>query len=130
VAFTGLAQVTRDVAVLDAVALTRLERIGGPMLARQMAELFLEHGPERIAHAQAAFDAASYQEVADVAHTLKSSAGNVGAQRLVEVTSALDDLIRGNDTVQSAAVRSLIAALRDEYDVAAAALRDALPEIA
>jgi HPt (histidine-containing phosphotransfer) domain-containing protein len=76
---------------LDRSALLRLERLGGAKLLRQMINLYLEHGPGRVQAiadgVAASRDAAAIERAA---HTLKSSAGNLGALRLQHTAEALE----------------------------------------
>lgn len=71
--------------VLDPAALERLMRIGGQEFLVEMIELFLEHAPQRLAAARAAFDAGDITAVYRAAHSLKSTAGNLGARALQSV---------------------------------------------
>ena len=67
---------------LEGAALERLTRIGGQEFLLEMIELFLEHAPERLAAARAAFEAGDFPSVYRAAHSLKSTAGNLGARGL------------------------------------------------
>ena len=61
--------------VVDPAAVERLRRLGGANLVRQMLELYLAQGPERI---RSLLDGAAMEEADRVersAHTMKSSAG-------------------------------------------------------
>lgn len=111
-------------ATLDGVALDRLARLGGTPLVRQLIELYLAHGPERIdalLTGAAAGDAAAVERAA---HTLKSTAGNLGAARLQHTAEEVETL---------AAAGMIDAALTDRlrvaYDESVAALQRGLREL-
>lgn len=84
--------------VLDPAALERLLRIGGQEFLVEMIELFLEHAPQRLATARAAFEAGETTTLYRAAHSLKSTAGNLGARALqdsaeqAEARAAAEDL--------------------------------------
>lgn len=84
--------------VLDPAALERLLRIGGQDFVVEMIELFLEHAPQRLASARAALAENDVKTLYRSAHSLKSTAGNLGARALqnmaaeVEKRSAKEDL--------------------------------------
>ena len=76
----------------DPAALARIHRIGGDKLVGKIVALFLENAPQRL---QAALDAADRGDVAAVeqaVHSLKSSAGNVGATRVQELAATAEEL--------------------------------------
>ena len=71
----------------DPAALERLHRWGGDALQRQLVDMFLARVPEQLALARDAAARADAPGVKQVAHALKSSAGQLGAvsmQRLCQ----------------------------------------------
>jgi HPt (histidine-containing phosphotransfer) domain-containing protein len=68
--------------VLDDDALDRLLRIGGQDFVIEMIELFLDNAPQRVASARAALEAGDFKTLYRASHSLKSTAANLGAQRL------------------------------------------------
>lgn len=84
--------------VLDPAALERLLRIGGQEFLVEMIELFLEHAPQRLASARTALAENDVKTLYRSAHSLKSTAGNLGARALqnmaadVEGRAAEEDL--------------------------------------
>lgn len=107
------------VPVLDAAAAERLHRIGGDALVSGMMRAFLQNGAERIASARSAAAAGSARSVADAAHALKSSAGNIGALRLMESAASIEARAREEASDASALAEELAAS----FDEAAAAVR-------
>lgn len=102
---------------VDPTALERLARLGGAKLVRDMTELFLTHGRERLDALQAGASAGDADAVARAAHSLKSSAGNLGARQLQHTAEVLEAL--ASDGVLDA---DLVARLATEYEASAEAL--------
>jgi HPt (histidine-containing phosphotransfer) domain-containing protein len=75
---------------LDPAAVARLRRLGGPKLLREMLRLFREQAVAAIPAARAAHAAGDLAAVEQAVHSLKSSAGNVGARRLQELSDAIE----------------------------------------
>jgi len=75
---------------LDPAALERLRELGGEALVIKMIDLFLENTPKRI---QAAFDGdrkGDWHEVERAAHSIKSSAANLGFEGLRSLAYELE----------------------------------------
>lgn len=102
--------------VLDPAAFARLERIGGAGLVRRMCETFLGFAPGRRAALEAARGAADWAAAADAAHALKSSAGNVGAERLRELAQRAELAAGASDQVALAALSPELAAALGEVE--------------
>lgn len=114
-----------DHPVLEPAAIDRLLRLGGADLVRRLVELYLEQGPDRL---QALADGVAQSDAALVeraAHTLKSTAGNVGATRLQQSAQAAEALA-GEGVIDG----GLAERIRSEFEESAAALRRALGELA
>lgn len=111
------------VETLDIAALDRLRRLGGENLLRQMIELYLTNGPDRIRSLTEGAAARDAAQVERAAHTLKSSAGNLGAARLQTIAEAVESEAAAGriDEVQ-------VAQLVRDYEASVDALRRALEE--
>ena len=109
--------------VLDEAALERLRRIGGADLVRRMIELYLSNAEERIGMLTKGSAEGDVGLVELAAHTIKSSAGNVGAVRLQHTANALEAI-----AASGASDEELVARLVREYRESTAALRKALEE--
>jgi HPt (histidine-containing phosphotransfer) domain-containing protein len=109
--------------VLDEAALVRLRRIGGPDLVRRLIELYLSNVEDRIGMLTKGVAEGDASQVELVAHTMKSSAGNLGALRLQQTAEALE-ASAGSGAIDE----QLVARLAHEYEESAAALRQALEE--
>jgi HPt (histidine-containing phosphotransfer) domain-containing protein len=115
--------------VLDASAVDRLLRIGGATLATQMIQLFLQHGPERVSNVESGFSAGDMKQIEHAAHSMKSSAGNLGAQRLQQAAAALESASDPETARASDDIGKLVQDFREEYNAAAAALTKRLGEL-
>ncbi|HEX6134850.1 MAG TPA: Hpt domain-containing protein [Longimicrobiales bacterium] len=110
-------------AVLSADALERLRRIGGTKLLLDMIALYLDSGPGRIRALLDGAEAGDASRVERAAHSLKSSAGNLGALRLLDAVRALE--ARAAD---GGVDRDLVMRVVREYDASEDALRRVLEE--
>jgi HPt (histidine-containing phosphotransfer) domain-containing protein len=110
--------------VLDRDALARLERIGGPTLLRRMVDIFLQDAVVRvdtILHSPHAAD------VMRAAHTMRSSAGNLGLDQVFRLTEAIEARAAAGDEPGYAPLR---AALADAHVRAIAALEREVQRVA
>jgi HPt (histidine-containing phosphotransfer) domain-containing protein len=112
---------------LDCQALARLDRLGGADLVRRMLALFDEYGAARVDDALAAAKAKDWAEVARAAHALRSSAGNVGASRLLGVATQLEAAAGARKYF---AVSFLLRQLDAAFGSARVRLRALTPELA
>lgn len=76
--------------ILDPAAFARLCRLGGSKFAGEMIELFLDYAGKKLAEARQAQAAGDLAGLAQAAHPLKSSAGNVGASQVQALASSLE----------------------------------------
>ncbi|MBR9990172.1 MAG: Hpt domain-containing protein [Gemmatimonadetes bacterium] len=89
-----------------------------------MAELYLEHGPLRIRALREGAAAGDADQIERAAHTLKSSAGNLGAVRLQRLAEGLEAAAAAGVIDRDAIERTV-----HEYEESAAALRSMLEGI-
>lgn len=75
---------------LDHEALAQLEGIGGNELVTEMIELFLQNAPRRLKAAREACDGGDLAAMHRAVHSLKSTAGNLGARRLQAAAGAAE----------------------------------------
>jgi HPt (histidine-containing phosphotransfer) domain-containing protein len=107
-------------AVLDRAVMETLRQLtppGEPDVLTEVLRLFLREVPLRMDRLRNAWAAGNIEGVYRAAHSLKGSAGNIGAQRLLVVCRQLDEMGRAGDLTESA---PLVAALELEYDRVAA----------
>ena len=105
-----------DPTIIDPAALKRLEDWGGTKLSNEIVRLFLDNGPSRIDQIRGTMDGEDLDVPERGAHSLKSSAANVGAQQLQEVASELESAASGGDLQR---VRDLIPNLEQAFAQAA-----------
>ena len=108
-----------DPTIIDPTALKRLEEWGGTKLSREIIRLFLDNGPERVDQIRGAINGEDLEVPERGAHSLKSSAANVGAQRLQSVAGELELAASDGDLQR---VRDLIPNLEEAFAQAAGEL--------
>lgn len=86
--------------IIDPQALERLKEWGGDKLAGQMVRLFLKNTGTRMDQIRAGVSDGSLEEAERGAHSLKSSAANIGAESLRTLatrmeSAALDSNLEG-----------------------------------
>lgn len=106
--------------MLDPSAIKRLEDWGGPSLVKKMVALFLETSNDRITQVWQGLADHSLDEAERAAHSLKSSAANVGATRLQQVSTSLEDRLSDKDV---AGARTLVEELETAHRDAVQALK-------
>jgi HPt (histidine-containing phosphotransfer) domain-containing protein len=102
-------------AVLDPAVIETLRKLsmpGEPDVLIEVLKLFLEEAPSRIEKLRNAWAARNIQEVQRMAHSLKGSAGNIGARDLFDVCQQLDLVGRSGGSIDAGA---LVAALDVEF---------------
>ncbi len=108
-----------DSEILDAKALHRLREWGGDKLTAQMIHLFLENAPARMEQIRTGATGPELREADRGAHSLKSSAANIGAER---VRNLCADIERAASAGDAATVSSLFPSLEEAFSQAIAAL--------
>jgi two-component system, cell cycle response regulator DivK len=106
--------------------LRKLATIGGPGFVQQMSALFETHVPIKVGQILQAFAEGDLEAAARAAHSLKGTAGNVGADRLYAAASRLEQDARRGDRDTVAAQ---LTPLQDTVDRATRALREAVDTI-
>ena len=84
---------------LETAAIDRLERLGGADLLHRMIVAFLDSVPPRLADAQEGWRNRDLGMLERAVHSMKSSAANFGATRLVEVAARIEQLAVAGDQV-------------------------------
>lgn len=110
-----------DSVVIDTDALGRLEEWGGEDLILKMLQLFLEHAPERMDQIRTGASDGALDVTERGAHSLKSSAGNLGARRLQSLAAEVEERAASGD---GAGVRSMLPDLESAYTETETALGD------
>lgn len=105
--------------VLDPNALSRLKEWGGDKLLGQMIRLFLENAPGRMEQIRGGLVGGDPREAEKGAHSLKSSAANIGAMRVRDLAAEVERSTSGGDSASGA---HLLPPLEDAFAQAIAAL--------
>jgi HPt (histidine-containing phosphotransfer) domain-containing protein len=108
-----------DSQVIDAQALERLREWGGDKLAGQMVRLFLKNSGTRMDQIRAGVEAGDSEEAERGAHSLKSSAANIGAERLRTLATKVEAAALDEDLAK---LSQLLPELASSYEVAVAEL--------
>ena len=114
-----------DPTIIDPAALERLEKWGGPSLCNEIVLLFLENGPSRVEQICEAIDGEDLTIPERGAHSLKSSAANVGAQQLQKLASEIELAASEGDLER---VRDLVPELQQAFSQATQALETMVKE--
>lgn len=114
-----------DPHVLDPEALERLREWGGEKLLTQMVRLFLQNAPQRMEQVRSYKDGSDGKEAERGAHSLKSSAANVGAQRVRVLAAEIERAAGDGD---EATVTALLPDLEEAFSAAIHALESVAKE--
>ncbi|HSG09834.1 MAG TPA: Hpt domain-containing protein [Longimicrobiales bacterium] len=106
--------------VLDENALVRLREWGGDELLGQLVVIFLANAPVRMTQIRSGASGADISEAERGAHSLKSSAANLGAVRVREMASEMERAAVEGDLNR---VRELLPSLEAAFVDAIAALK-------
>ena len=107
--------------ILDPAALDRLKEWGGEKLLSQMLRLFLDNSPARMEQIRTGAAGGDIGEAEKGAHSLKSSAANVGAEELRNLSATMERLASQREEAQ---VTALLPDLEGAYARARAALEE------
>jgi histidine phosphotransfer protein HptB len=107
--------------ILDPAALARLKEWGGEKLLSQMVRLFLDNSPARMDQIRDGMGGGDISEAEKGAHSLKSSAANVGAEELRALAASME---RHASQKEEAEASSLLPDLENAYARACAALAE------
>ena len=103
-----------DTQIIDPQALDRLREWGGDKLAGQMVRLFLKNSGTRMDQIRNGVGGSDLEEAERGAHSLKSSAANIGAERLRTLATRLESAaLDGNEEVARSLLPDLEAAYSD-----------------
>jgi HPt (histidine-containing phosphotransfer) domain-containing protein len=105
--------------VIDPNAVERLRRLGGVVLIARMIDLFAGHAGPIVEQAQRDLQGGNFDGIHRAGHSLKSSAGNVGATQMGRIAAEIERLAPAKDGPM---LEKLIAELRSAFDLAKARL--------
>ncbi len=96
-----------DPKILNSETLARVEGIKAGLVVK-LVETFLRHAPGRFAHCRQGMKSSDWTAVGEGAHSLKSSAGHLGADRLLEICDRMERLAEAGNCAD-------LLALEDEF---------------
>lgn len=111
-----------DLQILDQGALDRLKEWGGEKLLAQMLRLFLDNAPGRMSQIRNGVAGGNIKETEKGAHSLKSSAANIGAEQVRAIAANMERAAADGDV---AAVTTLLPSLEAAFAQAIGALETA-----
>jgi len=94
--------------LMDPEAFVRLREWGGDVLLGKMVALFRENGPQRMEEIERGLEEGNASRVEHGAHALKSSAGNLGAERLRRLCQLVEDAGEGGRVDDARALHPLL----------------------
>jgi HPt (histidine-containing phosphotransfer) domain-containing protein len=109
--------------LVDLAQMERLSEWGGPDLQKKMVELFLTHAGERLDQIRNGVSTGDSIKAETGAHTLKSSAGNVGAQRVQALARDAEALAESGSMAD---LEAMLPQLEEEFQAACGALQQIL----
>ncbi len=115
-----------DPQVLDPKSLDRLREWGGEKLLSEMVRLFLENAPQRMEQIRRGAGEGNLDEGERGAHSLKSSAANLGAERLRALSAESEKAASEGDRDT---VASLLPQLEEAFSQVITALQSVHEEL-
>lgn len=110
-----------DQEVIDPRALARLQEWGGDKLLRELVRIFLDNSPTRVDQMRTAVNGGDIKDAERAAHSLKSSAANLGAERLRALASEVERAAAQGDLQVT---RDRLRELEGAWDRVTSALKD------
>jgi len=106
--------------IIDPQALERLREWGGDKLAGQMVRLFLKNSGARMDQIRTGVEGSDLVEAERGAHSLKSSAANIGAESLRTLATRMESAALEHDEIEA---RSMLPDIETAYADAMKELR-------
>ncbi len=107
--------------VVDPAAIDRLREWGGDALPKKMIDIFLTHTPERMEQIRTGIGTGDARKAETGAHSMKSSAGNVGAVRLQRLAEEAEGLAEEG---RMAELAELLPRVEEAFETACGELRN------
>ena len=82
---------------IDGAALDRLRRVGQDNLVKQMIDIYLDYAPKMLHNALAGEQSGDCLAIEHAMHSLKSSAGHIGASAVHDLARRLESLARNKE---------------------------------
>lgn len=114
-----------DDPIIDPGAMGRLREWGGATLKVKMIELFLENAPERVQGVGRGLADEDFELAERSAHSLKSSAANLGAEAVRGLSARIEEALERKDTPMA---KALLPELESKFEATLDALEKARSE--
>ncbi|MCF7823675.1 MAG: Hpt domain-containing protein [Candidatus Marinimicrobia bacterium] len=109
---------------IDPSILARLEKLGGKKLKQDLIQMYLDKRPDKVAGIRDGISTTDYDAIERFAHTLISSAGNLGGMLVSQLSAKLELAAMEKDLGQAtslfpeleSAEESLAAYLKNEME--------------
>lgn len=99
-------------------SIDKLLGIGGVTLVCRVIDLFFEHVPPKLTQLQAQLAGGNFQELERIAHSIKSSAANLGLEALRQHAEALESHTRESEPQHAVCTKDVEAILAAYEDTA------------
>jgi HPt (histidine-containing phosphotransfer) domain-containing protein len=109
---------------IDRVALDRLRRVGQDKLVKQMIDIYLDYAPKMLRNALDGERAGDCVAIEKAVHSLKSSAGHIGASAVHDLARRLESLARNK---QFDSLQPLLRELETAFEKARLRLEELKP---
>ena len=106
---------------IDRNAILRLHKLGGKKLVAQMIDLFVKETPKRLQSARDGEKAGNLEAIERATHSLKTSAGNLGAGEMGRLSAEIEQLAFEK---KGEGIPPLLRALEQAFSTAAHALEE------
>ena len=116
-----------DGAGLDPAALDRLRRLGDGKFFTQMIDIYLDWSARKLAQARAGEQSGDLEAIESAAHSLKSSAANVGAIQVHDLAERIETLAREKQMDAVVPLLRELAAAMEQAAVRLAEIRNQPP---
>ncbi|NQT63291.1 MAG: Hpt domain-containing protein [Candidatus Marinimicrobia bacterium] len=75
---------------IDPLFLRRLQELGGSKLANELVGMYLIRGAQLLENISAGIDSKAFSEIKNAAHSLISSAGNLGGKKVSNISKLME----------------------------------------
>ncbi len=108
---------------LDEQVIERLKKLGGDGFLAELLDLFAENAPAKLQEALDADKRGDLTQMERAVHSLKSSAGNLGAFQLMELCNRIETLAAEGQAGQTSPLVSELQAAYERVDSRLKAIR-------
>ena len=105
---------SKEVPVFDLIEFSE-RTMGDKELGKQVLDMFLENSEKLISKLQVAVSESDKEEIMRISHSLKGSAANIGAKRIVELAYKLEKIAKENNIKKEKIEKKLIK-LKEELE--------------